>query len=196
MEQLSKEQEIIKILFKEPYESYNSRSISKKIGISHAGAFKILENLKKNKIVNSKKIGRANICSLNLEDEIAEKQIEIILTLESRNYKRWTEEFLEMKNEVRFIILFGSIIRNEKEAKDIDILIVSNKSNLNKIKTIIEKKKNVLIKPIHALHQTEKDFIKGLHSKNKTMLEILKTGIVLYGRENLIKIMKKLQNGS
>ena len=192
MEQLSKEQEIIKILFKEPYESYNSRSISKKIGISHAGAFKILKRLEQKNMVNSKKIGRAYICSLNLKDEIAEKQIEIILTLESRNYKKWTEEFLEMKNEAYFIILFGSIIRNEIEAKDIDLLVVSDKPCLNKIKAAIEKKRNILIKPIHAIHQTSEDFIKGLHSKNKTMLEILKTGIVLYGRENLIKIIKEL----
>ncbi len=192
MEKLSKEQEIIKILFKEPYESYNSRSISKKIGMSHAGAFKILKKLEQRQIVAPKQIGRAKIYSLNLNDEIAEKEAEIALTLESRNYKRWVEEFSGIKSNADFAILFGSIIKNEKEAKDIDILIISAKSNLNKIKEAIDKKKNILVKPVHALHQTPEVFIKDLRSKNKTMLEIFKTGVVLYGQENLIKIVKRL----
>ena len=93
----------------------------------------IIAKLEERKIVLSKKIGQAKIYSLNLKDEIAKKQIEIILTLESRNYKRWVEEFIELKDEVYFTILFGSIIRNEKEAQDIDVLIVSDKSCLNKI---------------------------------------------------------------
>lgn len=192
MEKLSKEQEIIKILFKEPEESYNSRNISKKIGMSHAGAFKILEALKKKEIVISKKVGKANIYSLNLKDKIAEKSIEIALTLESRNYLKWVEEFRKIGEKSSFIILFGSILRNEKEAKDIDLLIVLNMEKLKEIEKEIERKKNILIKPLHALYQTPEEFIKSMHSKNKVSLEILKTGIVLYGQERVIDILKEL----
>jgi predicted nucleotidyltransferase len=192
MEKLSKEQEIIKILFKEPLENYNSRSISKKVGIGHAGAFKILKKLEQRKIVIGKRIGNAVIYSLNLKDKIAEKEIEIALTLESRNYGRWVEEFSVLKDETDFIILFGSIIRNEKEARDIDVLIVSPKKNLNKIKEKINKKNVILTKPLHALHQTQEDFISDLRNKNKVMLEIIKTGIILQGVENLVKIIQTI----
>ena len=56
---------------------------------------------------------------------------------------------------------------------------------------VIFEKKNILVKPLHALHQSPEEFIKDLHLKNKTMLEILKTGIVLSGAENLVKIIRE-----
>ena len=191
MEQLSKEQKILKILFKEPYENYNSRSISKKVGISHVGAFKILKKLEERKIVLSKKIGRANIYSLNLNNLMTLREVDMLLTLESQNYNRWLEDLKELGKNADFLILFGSIIRNEKEARDVDILIISKKNNLQQLKKLIEEKNSIASKKIHALFQIKEDFFKDLKNKNKVILEILNTGIVLFGQENLTKYMKE-----
>lgn len=191
MEKLTKEQEILKILFKEFKESYNSRSISKKIGMSHVGAFKILKKLEGRKIVLGKRIGKAVIYTLNLNNPMTFREIEMLLTLEAQKYGRWLEEFSGLKEETDFVILFGSVIRNEKEAKDIDILIVSKRNNILRTKKLIEEKNEIASKKLHALFQTKEDFFKDLKNKNKVMLEIIKTGIVLFGQENLTKYLKE-----
>jgi len=190
MEKLSKEQEIIKLLFKDFLADYNSRSISKVIGISHAGAFKILKKLEKRDIVKPKRIGNTIIYSLNLDNPITNKEVELALVLEAHNFRRWIEEFKELEDNVRFVILFGSIIRNEKEAKDIDILIVSEKEKFKEIRKIIENRQKFSIKKMHPLIQTLEDFKHDVDKKNKVMIKILKTGIVLYGQEKLRRVMK------
>ena len=189
MEMLSKEQEIIKILFKDFLNVYNSRSISKIAGVSHAGAFKILKRLEKRNIVSSAKIGKAIIYSLNLENPIAIREIEMILTIEAQSYKRWIEEFAGLKDKSLFAILFGSVIRNEKEAKDIDLLVVVDKDNYQEIRKIINERNKILAKKVHLIIQSMKDFKKDVKTKNKAILEILKNGIVLFGQENIIKAM-------
>lgn len=187
--EISKEQQIIKLIFKDFLTDYNSRNISKIIKMSHAGAFKILKKLEKQDIVKSKRIGNTLIYSLNTKNPITNKKIEITLISEAQNYKKWTEEFKELKNKVKFTILFGSIIKNEKSAKDIDLLIVADK--FKNIKQILEKRNKFLNKKIHPLFQTIKDFKYDLKNNNKTIINIIKTGIVLFGQEEL---RKNLQN--
>ena len=192
METLSKEQEILKILFKEFKESYNSRSISRKIGLSHAGAFKLLKKLEERKIVAAKRIGRANIYSINLENPVAIKELELLLAIEAQKNSKWLEEFRELKEKTSFVILFGSIIKNEKEAKDIDLLIVSDKKKFPEIKKIIEDKNRITAKKIHALIQTPEDFLKDMKNNNKVILEVIRTGIVLLNNETLINYLGEL----
>jgi predicted nucleotidyltransferase len=192
MEKLSKEQAIILKLFKEFNESYNSRSISKKVGIGHSGAFKILKKLEKENIVFGKRIGKAVIYKLNMENPIAIRKIELALTFEAEDFGKWLEEFRELKDKFKFSILFGSVLRNEKEAKDIDVLIVASTHEIKEIRNKIEEKNKILSKKIHLLIQSEEDFISDLENKNKVIYEIIKTGIVLYGQENITKYLRKL----
>lgn len=193
MKRLSNKQEIIKLLFRDFLTMYNSRSISKKINISHVGAFKILKKLEKEDIVKHERIGRALIYSLNLDNPIANKEIEMIFLLESQNFKRWVEEFKNLKDKAKFLILFGSIIRNAEQANDVDILIVADKSKLNDIRKIIQKIQGYTNKKIHPLIQTTDNFKKDVNETNKVMIEIIKTGIVLYGHEEYVELLKSLR---
>ncbi len=190
---LSKKQEIIKLLFKDFLTKYNSRNISKKINISHVGSFKILKKLEKEEIVKHEEVGRALIYSLNLGNQIANKEIEMIFLLESQNFKRWIEEFKDLEDKAKFLILFGSITRNAEQANDIDILIVADENKLEDIKKIIKKIQKYTNKKIHPLIQTINDFKKDVNERNKVMIEIIKTGIVLYGQEDYIKLLKSLR---
>lgn len=189
MEKLNKEQEIIKLLFKDFSADYNSRSISKIIKISHPGAYKILKKLEKREIVKPKKVGKAVVYSLNRENPITNKEIEMILLLESQNFKRWVEEFKDLKDKTKFLILFGSITKNAEQANDVDILIVIAKSKLGGIKKIIQKIQKYTNKKIHPLIQTIDNFKKDINEKNKVMFEIIKTGIAVYGQEDYIKTL-------
>ncbi len=188
--ELKKEQEIIKTLFKDFLTPYNSRNMSKVVGISHAGTFKILKKLEKKEIVKAKKIGQAVIYSLDIENPLTQREIEMALTIEAQNNKKWIEEFKQLKNKMHFAILFGSILHREKSARDIDLLVVADKKMFKDIKKIINQKNTILLKKIHLILQEKKDFEKDIQNQNKTLIEIIKTGVVLFGQE---KISKKIQ---
>ncbi|GBE20566.1 MAG TPA: hypothetical protein ENG87_05475 [Candidatus Pacearchaeota archaeon] len=184
---IKKEQEIIKILFKDPLTPYNSRNISNLVGISHAGSFKALKKLEKREIVKSQKIGNASIYSLNMENPLTLREIEMVLTIEAQNHKRWVEEFRQLKDKINFAILFGSILKREDSAKDIDLLVVADKTMFNEIKSIINKKNKILLKKVHLILQEKKDFEKDMQNKNNAIMKIIKTGVILFGQEEITK---------
>lgn len=186
---LTNEQLALKIIFKDFLTDYNSRNLSKIIGISHVGTFKILKKLEKNRLIISKRIGNALVYSINLNNSIAKKIIDSILAIETSNHLRWIEEFKPLENKVHFAILFGSVLKDEKTAKDIDILVVSDKNNFNEIKKFISERNKLTNKKIHLLFQTVDDFKHDLKDKNKVTIEIIKKGVVLFGQEEFIKIL-------
>lgn len=187
---LKKEQEILKLIFKDFLTLYNSRNISKIVNISHAGAFKILKKLEKRGLVKAKKIGKAIIYSINKENPLALKEVEIYLLIESQDYNRWYEEFKDLKEKAAFVVLFGSVLKNEKDARDIDLLIVAEKGRLKDIKKILGKRQSLLNKKIHQILQTPEDFRNDIEKKNKILIEIIKTGIVLFGQDKFVSMLK------
>jgi len=188
---LNNEYKAILFLFKDFLTPYNSRNLSKLVGISHAGMFKLLKKLEIREILKPKRIGKAVIYSLNMNNSVAKREIEMALTLEAQNYAKWIEEFDLLKDILEFVVLFGSIIKDEKSAKDVDILIIADKKEFNKINQIIRDKNRVLNKKIHLILQNNEDFRKDINNKNKVMLDIIKNGIILFGQEKLTKYLEK-----
>ena len=104
---------------------------------------------------------------------------------------RWIEEFRFLKEFDGFIILFGSILTKPGEARDIDLLIVQNKKELNQIKKYVSDKNKIMTKRVHALLQTKEDFLNDFKKRNKVILEAIKTGRVLFGQEKFINLLKE-----
>ena len=182
---LTNEQQIIKVLFKDFLSYYNSRSMSRAIGISHAGTFKILKKLEKKEFVIGKRIGKAVVYSLNFGNPVLCREIETILTIEAQNCRRWLEEFRKLENSVNFAILFGSIIRDERTARDIDILVVADKESYGDVKKIINERNQISNRKIHLIFQSPEEFKKDVSDRNKAIVEIIKTGIVLFGQDKI-----------
>ena len=126
---------------------------------------------------------------MNLNNPVACKEIEMALTIEAQNYKRWLEEFRDLEDKAEFAILFGSILINEKHANDIDILVVSEPKNFKNIKKIINERKKVSNKRIHLILQNPKDFKRDIMEKNRATIEIIKRGIALFGQEKLRRLV-------
>lgn len=186
---LSKEQRILSILFKDFLVEYNSRSISSKVEMSHAGAFKILKKLEQKEIVKSRLVGKARIYSLNLENPLTLREIETALTIEALQHKRWIEEFRQLEGDARFALLFGSVLRNEQSARDIDLLVVADKRNYTLVRKIINERNKVSNKPIHLVFQTPHDFRFDLRRRYKVTLEMIRTGVVLIGQDEFRRIL-------
>lgn len=183
------EMRISLIILKNPEKMYNANSIAKEAGISAMGALKILKKLEKSDILMGEKLGKAVFYKINKENEYARAYLSFLLKKEAQEappqVKRWLTELKKIKN-VKAAILFGSVLRNEKAAHDIDVLIVIDEEEFSKVKKEIEKLNAISNKHIHALYQTEGDLKESIKKQDKVILSAIK-GIEVIG--NIIELI-------
>jgi predicted nucleotidyltransferase len=187
------ENKVLLRLFKDFSSDYNANSLSKKIGITPRGALKILKSLHKHGLLTAKQMGKATFYKINLSDYYAFRTIETLLIQESReNASRWLSEFQDLFKEVQIAIIFGSIIRQPKQANDIDLLLVFTQKDLKNVKLTINEKNRILLKPIHSIMQSPDDINNNLNKKDPVVLSALSTGYVLHGYDKLIEVVKNV----
>lgn len=188
----NKESEILLKLFKDFSKDFNANSISKDIKITPRGALKIFKKLGENNLIKGRCLGKAVFYRINFNDEYTCKIIETLLIAQAREKaSRWLEEFKDIFKDTEIIIIFGSVIRNPKEAKDIDVLFVFEKKKYRKITDFVENKNKILIKKIHNIFQTMEDLNINLKN-NKAIQDAVRTGYVLYGQNKLIEAIKNV----
>ncbi len=187
-----KEREILIILFKDFTSFYNANSISKIIKISHVGAQKIFKRFLKENLVISKRIGKSIVYKPNFDNDYVCKLVAFLLADEANNFKRWEEEFKELFNKDRIVMMFGSAIKNYAQARDIDIMIVIEKKEVKEVNNILMKKEKILPKKIHSIKLTHQDLLENLKKRDKAMLDIIKNAIILYGQDEYVGIIKNV----
>jgi predicted nucleotidyltransferase len=187
------EMRFILSILKSPEKEYNANSLAKHIGMSSMGALKIAKKLEKENILSSRKIGRANIYKINFDNDYAMQYIKFMLKREAEQtkayVKRWIREVIKIKNAIA-TVLFGSVLRKEKEAKDIDVLIIVEKKGFEKVKKEIGDINTLNEKKIHPLYQTREDLQKHIKEENKVVLDAVK-GIFIKGEDAIIEALQK-----
>ena len=182
---------ILKILLKEFSVDHTITSLSKEVGLSRVGAWKILKRLEKENLIILSQIGTGktsiNRISLNWNNLVLEKTLALILTEEAVKNQRWINNFKDIGDKVGFLIVYGSTIHSSKEANDIDIIGITNK--FLEVEKSIKNIQKTQIKKIHAINMTEKEFREEL-KENKAFIEAVKKGVILFGQEKFIKFMK------
>lgn len=171
-----------------------SKQIEIATRLSHESTFRILKSLVKNKYLKKKKIGKTNVYEFIFTDEtylvytyFVTKKISKFKENHLLLYKRLKEFADSIKTNS--VILFGSYAKgSETEKSDIDILVVSNEKNIEKIARTFKTKYNISIKSV---------IIKTEHFKNikKDNLifynDLVKFGIVLDGLDIFFKEVYK-----
>ena len=192
MEITDNEMEFVLLVFKSPETEYNANSISKKLGISSMGALKIGRRLEKGNIILSEEKGKAKFYSLNLENEYAKQYIKFLLKREAESssgyVKRWINDLKNIKN-ANCGILFGSLLKKEKNAGDIDLLLITDNNKFPKLKKEVEEINEINVKKIHPMYQTKEDIKNNIKKKDKPLLNALK-GIVIFGEDILMEILE------
>ena len=180
-------------IFKDFSHNYNANSISKETSITSRGALKMLKKLSSQNILISKQLGKAVFYKINFENNYALKLIETLLIAESKEKaERWINELEEVFRHTESVILFGSIIKNEKKAREIDVILVLNKKKYKEISNFIERKNKILFKKIHEIPQTINDLKENLQKNNKALIDAIKEGYVLHGQDKIIKVIKNV----
>ncbi len=169
-------------------------SLSKALNMSRVGTWKILKHLESENLIALKQIGSgktsASIIKLQWDNIILKKSIELYLTEESLQQKRWKVNFAELENAADFTIIYGSILKSAEKANDIDIINIANKKNFVKLQSIIDKVQKTQVKKIHSISFTEAEFLQELKN-NKAFINSIKTGVILFGQEKFIKFIER-----
>jgi len=183
------EMDIILALVKSPEIVYNSHSLSKVVGITSMGTLKILKRLEQEAIVKARKVGKATIYRINFENVYAHRYLALLLLREAQSapplVRRWVNELKKIKN-ASLIILFGSLLE-KTNPNDIDILLVTEEKQFQKLQQEIKEINELNIKKIHPLYQTKKDLINNIKKKDQPVLSAIK-GIVLKGEEEFLEV--------
>jgi len=186
------EMDFVLRIFKNPERDYNASSIAKDIGISAMGALKIARRLEKGNILKSKLMGRAIYYTLNIEDDYVQQYIRFLLKREveqaTPHVKRWVTDIRKIKS-ADSAILFGSVLKKH-EAKDIDVLLITDRKRFAQLKREIEEINLINVKKLHPIYQTREDFKSNIKNEDKVALNAIK-GLVVFGEETIIKLVEK-----
>ena len=189
---------IMKVLLKEFYLTHTVSSLAQKLAMSRVGIWKILKKLESSKLIVLSSIGNgktsAYLVKLNWDNILVEKKLAFLLSEDAIKQERWRFNFAELEKHVGFLLLFGSILHSPKEAGDIDIFAVAdNRKEFKTIDEIMIKIQEAQSKKIHFIDLTESEFEQELNNKNKAYIDALAKGVILYGQENFISLIKRLQ---
>ncbi len=183
---------VILKIFKTPDREFNANNLSKEIDLTPMGVLKILKRLEQDGVVVSKAAGKAVFYRLNFSNDYLKDYLKFVLRREaecsSAYIKRWVREVKKLKN-ADIAILFGSVIKKEKGANDIDVLLVTNQSRFERLKKEVRELNKINEKNIHPVYQSSKDLQNSILKQDKVILDALK-GIVVFGEEKLIELVK------
>jgi len=156
---------VISFLVRNFTEKLTIRNIAHRLNFSPAGVFNILKKLEKQNIVVGQKLGTGLFYAINFENKIAEHLAEIVLLYSDKKIELKIEQIRQAK----------AAIFDEKTL----LLITDNITALE-----------ITIPNTEVVIKTEDEVIGLLRKKDSEMLQLLKKGIVLFGEDKAVEIIK------
>jgi len=185
------EKKVLKLLFFAFGEIYSINRIAKECNLAPNGALKILRKLDNEGILKFKNIGNMKSYMLNFENEKTKNIIKLALIPELKGKIKFRADDLKPLKEIaKVCIIFGSYADLKKEPNDIDIFFMIEDKRFNAFKKETSLIYKTMPIKVHDVLQTEGDVIKNLREKDKVIIELFKTGIILWGLDKIIKIVE------
>lgn len=175
---------------------HTASSLAQQLHMSRWGVWKIIKKLEKEELILLKSTGKGKTSTqtiqLNWKNTLTEKTIALALAQEAEIQKRWKFVFANLDQITDFVVLFGSILHSPQTANDLDIITVAKEKNLSKINNNLQVIQKTQEKKIHAHNLTDKEFRQELQKPNKIFWDALRRGIILFGQEKFIDLMRKI----
>ena len=157
---------VLNFLVRNFTEKLTIRNIAQRLNFSPAGVFNILKKLEKQNIVVGQKLGTGLFYSINFENKIAEHLAGIVLLYSEEGISLNVEQLKQAKAAI-----FD---------KKIILLITDNVAFLD-----------IAIPNIEVIVKTEDGVIGLLRKKDPAILQMLKNGVVLFGEDKIVEIIKQ-----
>ena len=190
------ESKVINFLLRNFSQDYNINQIARELHLSPRGAYKILKKLEKNQLLRSRGIGNNFIYTLDFEQEKVQDVCQFVLTeKETTPYVRaWIRDLQPLRKLTMMVVLFGSVLTKDKQAGDIDVFLVFNQKHFSLVQEQIKKINQIKSKKIHPLIQTKTDLSRNLQQRDPVVLNVFRTGLVLWGRNVFVEVIKHEQS--
>lgn len=176
---------------------HTASSLAQQLQMSRGGVWKVIKKLEKEELIVLQTIGKGKTSTqtihLNWKNTLTEKTVALTLAQEAETQKRWKFVFADLDQKADFVVLFGSIIHSPQTANDIDILTVAKEKSLIKINRIIQTIQKTQEKKIQAHNFTSQELKQELQKPNKIFLDALHRGVILFGQEKFIELMRKIR---
>lgn len=186
------EKKILRFLLAHFNSDYSINEIAKKCDLAPNGAYEILKKFEEKEILLPKKIANSKSYKINFESIETNKLLELSLIPNYRESKikyRYND-LKPLENMAALCIIFGSYITKKEKPNDIDILFVIKKGDYKKYSEVLEKVKRILPLKLHDVIQTKEDLTKNIKKEEKSIIDAISEGIVLWGHEFLIEVIK------
>jgi hypothetical protein len=184
------EKNVLKTIFTS-FEDNSINAISKKCHLAPNGAMKILKKFEKENILKPKKISNLISYKINFEDEKTRSILQLALISELKGRLKFRYgDLKDLKGLTESAIIFGSYTDLKKDPNDLDLLIILKKNDFEEYKKESSRIFKTMPIKIHEVLQTQEDFKGNLIKKDKIILEILKTGIILWGQDKIINFIE------
>ena len=190
------EAKAIEFLLRNFSKQYSINRLAKELEISPGGMFKILKKLEARGLVKRKDLANSAFYSINYSSENALDACAFALSeKKTAPYTRmWISELEKLKDITYLAILFGSLLAKGREAGDVDALLIFDRKRIKEIDKAIDDLNMIKSKKIHAIYQTRDEFVKNIKNLDKAILEEIRAGIVLWGRDFLVEAIKDGQD--
>lgn len=181
---------IIRYVFRHYKDKLNARQLARILRINHANATKLCKALVKKRLLIKEELGNAVYYMFNYKDSLAIKLMEYLLSLENTEFPDWLavtfDSLTRFDPYLEFGCVFGSSI-NSMEFNDIDILLVYNKKNTNKIKKIKEeiRKSRLIDKPIRYVDISMADI--QINKGKQAFYKIMSENLVFCNAEKYVE---------
>ncbi len=186
------EKKILRFLLANFNSDYSINEIAKKCSLAPNGAYEILKKLEEKEILLPKKIANSKSYKINFDSKETNKLLELVLipNYNESKIKYRYNDLKPLETITNLCILFGSYATKKEKPNDIDILFVIKKSDYKKYSDALEKVKRILPLKLHDVIQTKEDLTKNIKKQEKLIIQALSEGIVLWGHEFLIEVIK------
>jgi predicted nucleotidyltransferase len=168
------------------------RMLAKQLNLSPMGAQKILKEFERERILVNEKIGTGIFYSIDLNNDVAFKLAGFILTQNKLiSYaKVYARDLEKLKENVKTCVLFGSVLTKGENARDIDVLVIIDEKNFKEVEKEKKEIEKIATKPLHFMYQTKKDFENNIKKGDKPLLDVIRTGAVLWGQNLFLRGIK------
>lgn len=183
------EKKVLKLIFLGYQLSINQ--LAKESSLAPNGAYKMLKKFGKEGILKYKTIANSKIYSLDYQNEKTANVLKLALIEDSLSKKLQSrqEDLKPLRQTTKACILFGSYIKKEKP-NDLDLLFVIEKDKYPEHKKASKRIYETMPAKAHEVLQTREDFEANLRKKDPVLMEALKKGIILWGQDAVIEMVK------
>ncbi len=186
------EKKVLRFLATSIGKDYSINNVAKLCKLAPNGAYKILLKLEKEGILKVKTIANAKSYTLDFGQEKTERVLELAffpVAIEGR-IKIRAKDLASLKPFSQSCILFGSYISAKERPGDLDVLFILKQKNYEIYKENISKIQETMPIHIHDIIQTAEDLAQNLKKEDPVIIQALRTGIVLWGYEIIIQVIK------